>query len=107
MLLRVAAANAADTYLVFVDRSRSDVLKGALGGFARKMVAQEASDRAAAFCKETRLRLLAAVNVKAAESSYPQRDDTFFGINRRVLLLLLPAIAAVLAILWFRKGSHV
>jgi hypothetical protein len=106
MLLRVAAGNAADTYLVFVDRSRSDVLKGALGGFARKMVAQKASDRAAAYCKETRLRLLAAVNVRTAESSSTQTDDAVFGINKGVFLLLLAAAAAIAAF-WFRKRRHV
>ena len=59
LLLRVATDAGTDTYLILLDRSRSDALEGLLGGFARKLVRKESIERIKALLDRAHLKLLA------------------------------------------------
>lgn len=65
ILLRTVGRDGENTYLIFLDRSRSDALEGPLGGFARRMVEQQSIERVTNLLDKAHLRLLAPAVLKA------------------------------------------
>lgn len=109
LLLRVSTEIGVNTYLVFVDRSRSDALEGPLGGFARDMVQKESVERIENLLDKAHLRLLAAAKSEAnTNSASEETEDPSAGwmtIDRRRIAWALGCIAVVIALvaLWRRR----
>lgn len=110
ILLRVASETGVDTYLIFTDRSSSDVLDGALGGFARGMVKKESIERTKTLLDKIHVRLLAALRPTARTSS-ADTDDSLIGRvlalarKRPFLLSVLLLAMAALFFLWRRNRA--
>jgi hypothetical protein len=95
MLLRTVTESEAETYLIFIDRSRSDALEGPLGRFARDIVQKESFDRIKTLLEKAQLRLLVVGRTPTASeppSSWLTviRDRaSIIGIGIVVLVILL------------------
>ena len=109
-LIRVAGDEGAEMYVLFTDRSRSNTLRGVLGSIARDLVEKEAVDRVEKMLDTVHLNILAEEyrrsNPEAAAGSSTQ--GSAIDIFRRpwVLAMLLAGIAALGALLYFRKRKQ-
>lgn len=97
LLLRVSTGDAVDTYLVLADRSRSDALEGALGGFARSVVAKESSGRISAILDRAHLRLLAASRAAKTPVVIEEERSTIGRFLESRTAVYIAVAAAILA----------
>jgi hypothetical protein len=104
LLLRVVPETGVDSYLVFVDRSRSDALGGSLGGFARKMVQKESQQRIKRLLERVHVRLLSAG--KASSKIDPGGEEGVTSWNnglsqKQITVLVVGIIIVVLCAVLF------
>jgi hypothetical protein len=104
LLLRVTTNTGADTYLVFIDRSRSDALDGPLGGLARKLVQNEVTERIKNLLARAELKLLAVGKPEDRENDVSDEaarswTDTF---TRSPVTVIFGAVlgAFMIFVLW-------
>jgi hypothetical protein len=102
LLLRVRRDNGSeiDTYVLFIDRSRSDALGGALGGFARRIVKKETIRRITSLLDKAHERLVVLAGQPAIELNSDLTElpadpvtATILQINSRRYTLLIGGIA--------------
>lgn len=111
LLLRVSTVSGVDTYLVFVDRSRSDALEGALGRFARDMVQKESAARIKTLLDKTHLRMLAvgeaARKINSASEEEGSSTHWVSVIRQRSTAITIGGIIVLVALflLWQRKRA--
>jgi hypothetical protein len=105
-LLRVESDKGIDTYLVFLDRSRSDALDGPLGKFARRIVRNEAANRIGSLLDKAHVRLL-AMNRPPAQTGDDSGQDygSWAGAfsDRRVVIAIVGLVFVVAFLFWRRR----
>lgn len=110
MLLRVAAVDGVDTYLVFLDRSRSDALEGPIGRFARGIVQRQSAERISSFLDKTHVRLLAAGTPRSEQIASDSRGTSGWlsRLVRRWGMFFLAASVLIVAffLLFWRRGNR-
>jgi hypothetical protein len=111
LLLRVRTEAGVDSYLIFIDRSRSDALDGALGGLARKVVQNEATERIEKLLSRAELRLLATANSGDADKTLSDEDENSWTTaitDPRVVIILAGVLGLLLIfVIWRRNRQQV
>ncbi|HEX6127290.1 MAG TPA: hypothetical protein VFZ23_18105 [Pyrinomonadaceae bacterium] len=69
LLVRARTENGTDTFLILIDRSRSDALEGVLGKLARRMVRKESISRITELLEKAQSRLIASARGPAVPST--------------------------------------
>ena len=110
MLLRVVTDAGVDSYLVFVDRSRSDALDGPLGGFARDIVQKEALGRIETLLSKAHLRLLTVQGAETkATADSPEGSSVRWiaALRRRSVVITIAGVIVAVAflLLWNQRRA--
>ena len=111
LLLRVLTETGVDSYLVFVDRSRSDALEGPLGGFARGIVKKESLTRIRTLLDKAQLRLLAVGATEMKTDAAAEENDSSAtwtaAVRQRPIAVAIGGLIFVVALvyLWQRKRT--
>ena len=105
LLLSIVTETGVDSYLVFIDRSRSDALEGPLGGFARNIVRKESLARIKTLLDKAHLRLLAVGAAGVRSDAGASEDDSsvswLAAIRERPIAVAIACLAVAAAILFF------
>jgi len=107
MIVLVGDAAPYETYLVFTDRSRSDALEGMFGGFARRVVRNEAVKRVQELVATAKSRLEAPLQPEPTPA--PPEKGTLTRITEWITSpwgLIFAAAALVILFLLFRRGRR-
>lgn len=106
LLARVQSDRGIESYIVFLDRSRSDALAGPLGRFARRLVQEESITRIKSVLDRSHLRLLVATRPPSPEpESKESFIDSLFPTHWVLPLIAIVFIAA--AALFIRRRRHI
>ena len=112
LLVTIPTANGGDTYLIFSDISRSNVLDGAFGGVKHRLVENEATAKVADVLNRARLRFETRVTKEVEVTPPPEETGSLSSIWRlgqhwavRVLLVALLGLTIALLYREWRRYS--
>ncbi len=99
VLLRVESEGGIDSYVVFLDRSRSDVLDGPIGRAARGVTQREINARIKALLERAQLRLIAESKPTDRAVDEPSESEAWWFLGSTYSLSVLIAIGILVVII--------